>query len=117
MQIVGIFGDVAITGGGDGGSIISLRVHPVYRELWVMPVQERVVEPNAQALGPESVDDRSQQVPAGRGVGRLVVRKARIPQAKALMVLGRDDDVLHPRPSGVAGQTSGSNKSGSKCLK
>src|SRR5207247_5217184 len=57
---------------------------------------QRVVEADAQALGAEGLHQRPHQVlPPGRA-GDLVVREVRVPEAEAVVVLGRDHDVAHP---------------------
>jgi len=66
----------------------------------VMPVDDGVVEADLEAAGAEGLDHGPQEVAAGGGVGRLVVRQLRIPEAEALVVFGRDDEVLHPRVGG-----------------
>ncbi len=45
----------------------------------------------------EGLDHGRQQVATGGRVGGLVVGQARVPQAKALVMLGGHDEVFHPR--------------------
>ena len=82
----------------------ALRVVAVDRVGRMVPVEERVVEPDAQPLRAERVHPRLQEVALRGRVGRLVVGDRRVEQGEALVVLGRDDRVLHagalrlPRP-------------------
>ena len=71
-------------------------MHLVHSEVRVMPVEERVIEADAQAVGTERVHHRGENVTAVRRVRRLVVGVGGIPEAEALVMLGRDDEILHP---------------------
>jgi len=66
-----------------------------HRILGVVPVEQRVVEADPQALLAEGLDHGGQEVLAPRGLGGLVVGVRRVPQAEALVVLGGDHEVLH----------------------
>ncbi|OPZ86709.1 MAG: hypothetical protein BWY76_00820 [bacterium ADurb.Bin429] len=77
----------------------DMRINDV---VGMVPVNERVVEPHAHPLFSEGIHHRVQQVAARRRVWRLVIGELAIPQAEALVMLGCDDEVLHPRAGGGA---------------
>jgi hypothetical protein len=80
--------------------VVALRVHPVHRELRVVPVDQRVVEADAQSRRPARLDERADQVLAVRRTGDRVVRHRRVPPAEALVVLGGEHGVPHPGGTG-----------------
>ena len=77
--------------------LIPERMKHVNGEIGMVPVNQRVVEADPQSLGPERIHDFAQQIASGRRIGNLVIGIFRIPQTESLMVLGGDDEVLHPR--------------------
>ena len=66
----------------------------------VVPVQQGVVQPHLESLGPGSGQEVGHHVPAQGGVGGLEVGILAVEQAEAVVVLGGEDDILHPCPSG-----------------
>ena len=67
----------------------------IQREVRMMPVDKRIVETDMESFRAERVHDFTQQVFANRRVGGLVVRPFAVPQAEALMVFRRDDEIRH----------------------
>ena len=63
----------------------------------MVPVDQRVVEADPQALGAECLDERLEQILAVGRIGRLVIGLLRVPQAEALVVLGGEHHILHAR--------------------
>ena len=61
----------------------------------MVPVQQGVVQPHLQPLGPESVQVLPHQVPAAFGVGGLEVRQGAVEKAEAIVMLGGEHGVLH----------------------
>ena len=82
---------------------VAVGVEPVDDEVGVVPVDEGVVEADVEALGAEGVDDLAEQVAPGGGVGGLVVGVLGVEEAEALVVLRRDDEVLHAGGLGLGG--------------
>ena len=70
----------------------------VFWEIRVMPVDQGVVQAHAQPLGAHRVHKFPHEVALTGGVRAFVVRQPGIKQAKAVMVLGCQYDILHPRP-------------------
>ena len=62
----------------------------------MVPVDEGVVEPYPQALGPESVHIGQDSNPGRQGCCTLVIGVLGVKQAEALVMLGRHDGVFHP---------------------
>ena len=67
----------------------------VDREIGMMPIDERIVEPDANPLGAERIAEFLYDVAPERGVRDLVVRELRVPEAESLMVFRRKDGVFH----------------------
>ncbi len=61
----------------------------------VMPVHDRVVPADPQALLPAGVRERLHDVPAERGGHDVEVGLGRVEEAEPVVVLGGDHDVLH----------------------
>ena len=61
-----------------------------------------MVETDFEPFGPERLHHWLEQVLAPRCVRGLVIGQCRVPQAKAIVVFGGDDKVLHPRVFGLA---------------
>ena len=70
----------------------------VFWEIRVMPVDQGVVQTHAQPLGAHRVHKFPHEVAPTGGVRAFVVRQPGIKQAKAVMVLGCQYDILHPCP-------------------
>ena len=70
----------------------------VFWEIRVMPVDQGVVQAHAQPLGAHRVHKFPHEVAPAGGVRAFVVRQFGIKQAKAVMVLGCQYDILHPCP-------------------
>ena len=69
---------------------------PVVGVIVVVPVQQGVVEPHFQALGPDGVHVLPHQVAAALGVGGLEIRVLAVEQAEALVVLGGEHQPFIP---------------------
>ena len=65
------------------------------REIGMVPVDQGIVEADAQPFCAEGVDIRAHQVAAGGRVGRFVVGVLAVEQAEPLVVLRRQDGVFH----------------------
>ena len=104
-HVLGVLADVALLVHlrDFRGGAVAQRMLRVDRELRMVPVEERVVEADAQALGAEGVDDLAQQVALRGRVRRLVVGELAVPEAEALVVLRGDDEILHAGALGGAG--------------
>ena len=72
----------------------------VVGEVGVAPVDEGEVQPGPQPGLPGGVQKFPHKVPPGGAVGGLKIRIGAVEQAEAVMVLGGEDGVLHPRPLG-----------------
>ena len=84
-----------------GVRIVTARVEHINREFGMMPVDQRVVETDVQSLGAESVDILADKVASRRSVRALIIGVLRVEHAEALMMLCREDDILHPRSLGL----------------
>ena len=67
-------------------------------EIGVMPVDERVVEPDLQPFGARGGNVFAHEVTPERRLRDLVVGRLRVPQTKSLVVLCRENHVLHAGP-------------------
>ena len=83
--------------------MVAQRVHVVDHEFGMVPVDDRVVEADAQAAGAERVHHRPDQVASGGRVGGLVVGQRAVPQAEAVVMLGGRHEVLHAGAGGRLG--------------
>ena len=101
-----VAGHVAALVQGVGRLVVAARVHPVDGEVRVMPVDQRVVQPDAQPLGPDGVDELAHQVAPARA-RRREVRQCGVPEREALVVLRRQDHIAGPGQPGGAGDGSG----------
>ena len=82
----------------EGGVIPHGMVHiAVFGEIRVMPVDEGIVQPYPQSLGSDSLHKFPYQIPSAERAGAFVVRPFGIEQAEAVVVLGGQHYVLHPR--------------------
>ena len=64
----------------------------------MVPVHDRVIHAEAHALALRGARQRLDNVAViGRRIDHVVVRHLRVEQREPVVVLGRDDDVLHPR--------------------
>ena len=70
----------------------------VEREVGVVPVDQRIVEADFDPLRTESFDILLHKVAPERCLRDLVVGELRVEHAEALVVLRREDAVLHARP-------------------
>jgi len=95
VKVGAVLGDVAVLVGLPVGKIVASRVQAIHGELRVMPIDDGMVEAEAEALVAEGVHQRVEDVALGRSVGGLVVGQRRVPQAEAVVVLAGGDDVLH----------------------
>ena len=82
----------------------------VFREIRVVPVEQRVIQPHAQSLGTHRVHKLPHQIASAGRVRALVIRQCRVKQAEPVVMLRRQHDILHPgalrppRPvSGIVG--------------
>ena len=83
------------------GEVRALRVG-------VMPVHDRVVDAEPEPGAVRRLCQGLERVPVvRRGVDDVVARHLRIEDREAVVVLGRDDDVLHPRVLGDVGPRVG----------
>ena len=71
----------------------------VVRIVGVVPVEQRVVEPDFQPLRAERLEKLAHKVAVCRCVRRLEVGGGGVEQAEAVVVLGGQHRVLHPRLS------------------
>jgi hypothetical protein len=99
VQVLAVHRDVARL--PPPGVVVPEWVQTVERELRVVPVDERVVQPDAEAAPPEDLGERADQIPPPRRRGDREVGVRAVPQAEAFVVLRRHDDVPHP---GVRGE-------------
>jgi len=65
--------DVAVLVGLAVGEVVAHGVKPVHRELGMVPVDDGVIEAEAEALLAKRVHQRVEHVALGGGVGGLVV--------------------------------------------
>src|SRR5215212_85451 len=107
VQVLAVAGDVAVLVGLDVLPVITLGVQPVDRKLGMVPIYEGVVETYLHALGAERLDHRGDEVLAPGRVGHLVIREIRVPEAEAVVMLGRDDEVPHARVPRLSGPLFG----------
>ena len=64
----------------------------------VMPIHDRVVHAEAQTLSVSGVGERLEGVAVEwRRIDHIVLRDLRVEEREAIVMLGRDDDVFHPR--------------------
>ncbi len=68
----------------------------------VMPVDEGVVDADAQPFSAEGLHVLADEVPTRRRARRLVVSEGAVEETEAVVVLRRHDRVAHPRPPGRA---------------
>ena len=61
----------------------------------MMPIQQRIIQADLEALGAEGVHKLAHGVPAEGGVGGFEIGIPAIEQAEAVMVLGGEDGVFH----------------------
>ena len=80
--------------------VIAHRMQEIERELRVVPVEQRIVEPDLETVPPAGLDIGADQIPPGRRVGRLVVGQPGVPQAEPVMVLGGQHRIFHAGPLG-----------------
>jgi hypothetical protein len=73
----------------------------------MVPVQHGVVEANLETGCSNRLDRRGDDVLAIRRVHHRVVGQLRVPEAKALVVLGSQHYVLHARPLGLLDPVNG----------
>ena len=73
----------------------AVGMQPVVRKIRMVPVDQRIVESDADAFGAESVDEWPDEVLAIRSVGYLEVRVFGVPKTESVKVLGRDDKIFH----------------------
>ncbi len=86
---------------GVGVRVVPARVHEVHGEVRVVPVDQRVVQPQAQPLGAHGLGQlRDQVAPARARDG--VVADGGVPQGEAVVVLRGQHHVPHPRLLGRA---------------
>ncbi len=95
MEVGDILGLIALLVQLGALGVVAHRVEVVNDELRMVPVDERVVEADAEAPGAERLHHRAKDVFPVGGVRRLVVGERRIPETEAIMVLGGDHEVLH----------------------
>ena len=76
-------------------------------EVRMMPVDEGVVKAHPQPFGPEGVHIFPDKIPAGGGVGALIVGVLGIKHAESLVMLGGHHRVLHAGGLGLPGPFPG----------
>ena len=76
---------------------LAARIPVVERVVRMVPVKEGVVEATADPGLMAGVGELTDDVAPERRLRRLVVRVLRVKETEALVMLGREDDVLHPR--------------------
>ena len=76
--------------------MIDIGVTAVNDKVRVMPVQKRVVEADLQAFRSESIHHFPEQIFAAGSVGNFVIGVFAVPHAEAFVMLGGEDNVLHP---------------------
>ena len=79
----------------------------VFREIRVVPVEQGVIQAHAEALGAHRVHKLPHKIAPTGGVRALIIRQLGIKQAEAVVMLGRQDDILHSGPLCAAGPVSG----------
>ncbi|HUR07730.1 MAG TPA: hypothetical protein VM347_34665 [Nonomuraea sp.] len=100
MQVGLIFRDVSVI---IGQTFTPRGMQSVNGKVRVMPVEQRVVEAHAEPSAAEGLDDRADQVLSVRRAGHRVVGERGVPQAEAVVVLGREHHVPHPGSGGGLG--------------
>src|ERR1035438_589069 len=76
--------------------VVAAGMQSVDREVGVMPVDQRVVEADAESPRTERVDQWPNQIFPQRSMAHGVVGQRRVPEREALMVLGGEHHVAHP---------------------
>ena len=79
----------------------------VFWEIRVVPVDQGVIQAHAEALGAHRVHKLPHKIAPTGGVRALIIRQLGIKQAEAVVMLGRQDDILHSGPLCAAGPVSG----------
>ncbi len=97
VQVFSVLPDIPVLGLLPELRVVPHGVEAVHGELRMVPVNQRVVEADAEPFLAEGLDHGPQQLLAAGGVDRLVVGVLRVPEAEALVVLGGDDEVPHAR--------------------
>ncbi len=67
----------------------------VDRIIGMVPVDKRIIEPDFQAFSPESIYKLPDYIPSERCVCRLIISVFGIPQTESLVVLRRQNNILH----------------------
>ena len=105
VQVLDVLALVALLVERRPPRVVAQGVHVVDPELGMVPVDDRVVEADAQAAGAERIHHRPDQVSPGGRVGGLVVGQRAVPQAEAVVMLGSRHEVLHAGAGGSLGPT------------
>ncbi len=86
--------------------VVTQGVENVQRKVRVVPVNQRVIEADSQSLRTKGVHDKTQHVFAKGRARDLVICLLRIPQAKTVVMFGREHKILHARLAGDPGPLS-----------
>lgn len=78
-----------------GLGVIAQRVKAIDRKIRVAPVDQRVVEADAQTGGAKSFDKGREQILAVGRACRLILGVRAIPEAEALVMFGGQHDITH----------------------
>ena len=97
-----VFSHIPFFADGFRVRFVAAGVQHINREIRMVPVNQRVVKTDPNALGAKSVHKFPQQVAARGGVGRLVIRIGAVPKAEAFVVLGGQHHVFHAGRFGAA---------------
>ncbi len=104
-EVIVVLGEVARRGLFDEGLVVAHGVVQVDRVVGMMPVEERVIEADPDALGPHGLDERPDEVLAVGRTGGLVIRELGVPQAEARRGVSWSRRSTSCRPSWRPGPT------------
>ena len=89
VKIAALVGDI-------GAAAVRMVDIGLVHEIRMVPVDDRVVQAHAEALGAERIDKLADQIAAAVR-RRLEIRQLRVKQAEAVVMLGDHDRVFHAR--------------------
>ena len=96
--------------------VVAARMMPVNREFRMVPVDQRIIEADLQALGAEGIHVFLHKVAAGGRVGALVIGIGAVKHAEAFVVLGGEHRIFHAGCLGLARPFAGVVQIGIKVL-
>ena len=101
-HVFGVHAHVAVLALLVGVGIVAAGMVHIDGDLREVPVEQRIVKTDVQALGAEGVNIFAHQVAARGRVGALIIGILGVPHAEAFVVLGGEHGVFHARGLGLA---------------